>query len=149
MKKYIIIILFCALWGLMVVPGVYSAWTQDLQIGGEFTIKAQAQEDKKTGTGETETETKTETKTETETDTDSLSTEMISASQVIANTGVLQEQDCLSIPDETNGAQGSKHSEQEQKDASEHEQKGVSESEQGKEQNQEPERNLEHEQEDV
>lgn len=40
MKKYIALILFSALCALSLVPGVYSAWKQDLHIEGEVLIKA-------------------------------------------------------------------------------------------------------------
>lgn len=40
MKKYIALILFSTFCALSLVPGVYSAWKQDLHIQGEVLIKA-------------------------------------------------------------------------------------------------------------
>ncbi len=40
MRKYIAVILFCAFFSLIAIPGVFSAWNQELKIEGKFTIKA-------------------------------------------------------------------------------------------------------------
>jgi hypothetical protein len=40
MKKYITVILVCAVFSLIAIPGVFSAWNQELKIEGKFTIKA-------------------------------------------------------------------------------------------------------------
>jgi hypothetical protein len=40
MRKYIAVILFCAFFSLMAMPGVFSAWNQELKMRGEFIIKA-------------------------------------------------------------------------------------------------------------
>jgi hypothetical protein len=40
MRKYIAVILFCAFFSLMAMPGVFSAWNQELKMRGKFIIKA-------------------------------------------------------------------------------------------------------------
>lgn len=46
MKKYIGVILFCALVSLTIVPGVYSSWQQNLHIEGQITLQADKEKDK-------------------------------------------------------------------------------------------------------